>query len=105
MAGIAAAGALAVAPGDSHAQAAAGRTMQHIIDVHHHLSPPAYVSELVRRKLGERPTLEWTPAKSIDDMDKAGVATAVTSITTPGVWLGDNAAALAELAARHLIPA
>ena len=29
-------------------------------------------------------SLEWTLAKSLDDMDKAGVATAITSVTTPG---------------------
>jgi predicted TIM-barrel fold metal-dependent hydrolase len=34
--------------------------------------------------------LDWTPARSIDDMDKAGVARSVTSITTPGVWFGDR---------------
>src|SRR4029079_9713287 len=29
--------------------------------------------------------------KTLEDMDKAGVATSITSITTPGVWIGDNA--------------
>jgi len=65
-----------------------------IIDVHHHLAPPAYIADLAKRKLGERPTLEWTPEKSLADMDSAGVATAVLSITTPGVWFGDDAAAV-----------
>jgi predicted TIM-barrel fold metal-dependent hydrolase len=65
-----------------------------IVDVHHHLAPPAYIADLTKRKLGERPTLEWTPEKSLADMDNAGVATAVLSITTPGVWFGDDAAAV-----------
>jgi hypothetical protein len=34
--------------------------------------------------------LDWTPARSIEDMDRAGVALSVTSITTPGVWFGDR---------------
>lgn len=38
--------------------------------------------------------MAWTPAKSIDAMDKAGIATSMTSISEPGVWFdGDNAAA------------
>jgi predicted TIM-barrel fold metal-dependent hydrolase len=66
-----------------------------IIDVHHHLGPPAYVSELARRRLNE-PVLErWTPAQSIEEMDQAGIATSITSITNPGVWFGDDAAAVA----------
>ena len=93
LSGLAALGATALVQGrESAAQApAAGSAAPHRIDVHHHLSPPPYVAELTARKLGSRPSLDWTPAKSIDDMDKAGVATAVTSITTPGVRLGDDA--------------
>jgi predicted TIM-barrel fold metal-dependent hydrolase len=58
------------------------------IDIHHHIAPPAYVEEMKSMLYG--PTLGWSPAKSIEDMDDAGVATAITSITTPGVWLGDD---------------
>jgi predicted TIM-barrel fold metal-dependent hydrolase len=58
------------------------------IDIHHHIAPPAYVEEM--RSMLYGPTLGWSPSKSIDDMDAAGVATAITSITTPGVWLGDD---------------
>ena len=58
------------------------------IDVHHHFAPPAYVEEMKSMLFG--PTLGWSPEKSIEDMDKAGVATAITSITTPGIWLGDD---------------
>jgi predicted TIM-barrel fold metal-dependent hydrolase len=45
--------------------------------------------------MGLRPTLDWTPAKSLDDMEHAGVATAITSVTTPGVWFDDIDAARA----------
>jgi predicted TIM-barrel fold metal-dependent hydrolase len=35
----------------------------------------------------------WTPAKSIEDMDKSGVATAMISTSEPSVWFGDDEAA------------
>ena len=65
-----------------------------IVDVHHHLAPPSYIADLKKRNIGERPVLEWTPEKSLADMDAAGVATAILSITDPGVWFGDDAAAV-----------
>jgi hypothetical protein len=34
--------------------------------------------------------VNWTPAKSIEDMDKGGVAAAMISITNPGLWFGDK---------------
>jgi predicted TIM-barrel fold metal-dependent hydrolase len=34
----------------------------------------------------------WTPEKSIADLDRAGAAAAVVSITNPGIWFGDIAA-------------
>lgn len=37
--------------------------------------------------------LEWTPGQSLAEMDKHGVATAVTSLSTPPVFAGDVAAA------------
>jgi 6-methylsalicylate decarboxylase len=36
---------------------------------------------------------DYTPAKSIDAMDAAGIQTAFLSMTTPGVWFSDNFAA------------
>ena len=65
----------------------------HRIDVHHHLAPPTYVAELVPKQLLQPVSRNWTPARSLEDMDRAGVATAITSVTTPGVWLGDSTAA------------
>jgi predicted TIM-barrel fold metal-dependent hydrolase len=61
----------------------------HRIDVHHHIVSPGFTAEL--RALLQPPTLNWTPERSIEDMDRAGVATAITSVTTPGVWIGDDA--------------
>src|SRR5262249_6734630 len=39
------------------------------------------------------PVGDWTPEKSLADMDRAGVATALTSITTPALRFLDDAAA------------
>ena len=66
--------------------------------MHHHLAPPAYIADLKKRKLGLPQTLEWTPEKSLADMDAAGVATAFLSITVPGVWFDDEDAATIALA-------
>ena len=56
--------------------------------MHHHIAPPKFIEEM--RELLQPPTLAWTVERSLEDMDKAGVATSITSITTPGVWIGDN---------------
>lgn len=85
--------AFAALPRRVEAQAAASARPA-IIDVHHHVSPPAFISELVRRKLDERPLMRWSVEQSLEDMDRGGVATAIASITTPGVWFGDDAAAV-----------
>ena len=55
------------------------------IDVHHHLSPPAFIEAITKANLGNKPMLDWTPQRSIEDMDKAGVAVSMTSITTPAL--------------------
>ena len=61
------------------------------IDVHHHFAPPAWVAEVKGRPLLQTANTTWTPAKSIEDMDRGGVAAAVVSITNPGLWFGDAA--------------
>jgi predicted TIM-barrel fold metal-dependent hydrolase len=76
----AAAAALPLLPRRGQAQAAAYR-----IDVHHHLSPPTHIEALRKANLGTPPTYNWSVQKSLEDMDKAGVATAITSVTTPAV--------------------
>ena len=66
-------------------------TPTHRIDVHHHHSPPAYVAALKSKGIGQPPTLAWTPEKSVEDMDRAGVATSLTSITTPALTFLETA--------------
>lgn len=70
-----------------------------LIDVHHHMVPPFYLAENRERIAaggGGRINpgyLNWTAERAIAAMDKQGVATAVLSLTTPGVWFGDPQAA------------
>jgi predicted TIM-barrel fold metal-dependent hydrolase len=58
------------------------------IDVHHHIAPPLYLEELAPMKRLTPQTVNWTVQKSIDQMDEAGVAVSITSVTTPGLWFG-----------------
>ena len=54
------------------------------IDVHHHMLPPFYMD--LRRAVpdvGKMPT--WSPSKSLDDMEKNGVSTAMLSLAVSGV--------------------
>jgi predicted TIM-barrel fold metal-dependent hydrolase len=62
------------------------------IDLHHHFLPQAYMREEHERSKathGLTDMLSWTPEKSIAEMDKAGVAFAFASTSTPGVWYGE----------------
>ena len=72
-------------------QGAAAARPRRIIDMHHHFAPPAWVAEVKGRPLLQAANTTWTPAKSIEDMDRGGVAAAVVSITNPGMWFGDLA--------------
>ena len=63
------------------------------IDVHHHFSAPGFIAAISERKTNQRPLEQWTVNKSIEDMDKSGVATAMVSTSEPSVWFGDNVAA------------
>ncbi len=63
------------------------------VDVHHHMYPPEYLAGLGRH-LRVPPVMgAWTPEHSLDQMDRAGIRTAMLSITAPGVWFGDPAEA------------
>jgi len=62
------------------------------IDVHHHYLPPFHRPVLLANRSGGG-LPDWSAEKSLDDMDKSGIATAVLSSVQPGVWFGDNEAA------------
>lgn len=76
--------------------AAAAPAMGKLVDVHHHLFPPAYLKaksgDVATRSRGFTQVLEWTPEKSLAEMDAAGTRTAVLSMTAP-IWFGDAAEA------------
>jgi 6-methylsalicylate decarboxylase len=59
-----------------------------IVDVHHHVTPPARLADMLARKVGEKPTLEWTLDKSLAMMDRGGIET--TMISIPNVYQGDR---------------
>ncbi|HVY59897.1 MAG TPA: amidohydrolase family protein [Xanthobacteraceae bacterium] len=65
------------------------------IDTHHHLSSPGFIAEIKGRRTGQIPLMNWTPAKSIEDMDQGGVATSILSISEPSVFFGNYDAARA----------
>jgi len=80
------------APAAPNLSATAGR-----IDVHHHVSPPSWVSA-ARGRIDPLAS-NWTVQRSLDDMDRAGIASSVVSITTPGVVMsGMQPAAMRQLA-------
>jgi len=72
------------------------------IDIHSHYAPPDWVSVITsnqgRGMLGNTSFLNtfkgWTPAKSIEQMDAAAIATSIVSLTTPGIWFGDSVASV-----------
>jgi predicted TIM-barrel fold metal-dependent hydrolase len=74
----------------------------HVIDCHHHFASPAYLKALGPKE-GHIPrgfttnltwvhgttTTEYSPAKDLEENTRQGVATAMLSCTTPGIWFGD----------------
>src|ERR1700720_379217 len=73
--------------------AAAARPFR--IDTHHHFSVPKLIAESTAKGITQTGLQDWTPEKSLDQMDKGSVATSIISISDPGVWFGDNTAARA----------
>src|SRR5271168_327622 len=88
--GIAALGLGEVGLGVSAATPAAAQTppTKTRIDVHHHYVPPVIAEVMTKSRANGAPP-KWSAQLSLDDMDQAGVATAVLSLVPPGVWFGD----------------
>jgi predicted TIM-barrel fold metal-dependent hydrolase len=61
------------------------------IDIHHHILPPSYMQVVAARRIGT--SVQWSVQKSLDEMDRNGIATSVVSLIQPGVWLGEAAQA------------
>lgn len=67
--------------------------MKPAIDVHHHFAPRSYLNALGEAHAPHPAMRGWSLEQSLDDMDRSGVQKAILSITVPGVWFGDDAAA------------
>jgi predicted TIM-barrel fold metal-dependent hydrolase len=65
------------------------------IDTHHHIFPPKYLAEVRERIIAQAqglPTntmMDWTPQRSLDEMERSQVAKAVVSVAAPGIYFGD----------------
>ena len=92
--GLGALGAGALLPGcttPATAPAAPAAPFPPRIDTHHHFFSPSYVAEL--DKVGQAAPIikNWSLAKTLDDMARAGVATSMLSLTTPQASFADAA--------------
>lgn len=58
--------------------------------MHHHVTPPVWLAELKKAKKDNPPLANWSVQRSLDDMDKAGIATSMTSPTTPQLGFLDK---------------
>lgn len=86
--GVAALGAASLLPGAAFGQAPAPRPRR--IDVHHHLTPPTYRDAALRRVEMTPVARDWTPEKTVADMDTAGIDVAVLSVSTPGFGFAEG---------------
>jgi predicted TIM-barrel fold metal-dependent hydrolase len=75
-----------------------------LIDTHHHFYAPEYQNAWLewekKRNIPHFPQqVGWSRAKALEDMDKAGVQTAILSLaSTPGVWFDASAPDVARMA-------
>jgi predicted TIM-barrel fold metal-dependent hydrolase len=67
------------------AASATAAAKPHRIDVHHHVVPPIWVEAVKKAGFANPPMTNWTPEKSLEDMDKAGTATSILSPMPPQV--------------------
>ena len=71
--------------------------MSRVIDVHHHILPDFFWRETndAHNPVGGIAPPLWDADLMLSFTDEAGVDVAVTSISTPGVHVGDDARAIA----------
>lgn len=98
---LAALGAAAMVPRTLWgAQAGTGASARPFrIDTHHHFASPRLLAEASAKRIDLLAGMRrWTPQQSLDDMDRSDVATALLSVTEPGVWFGGDRDAARGLA-------
>ena len=70
-------------------------TQPHRIDVHHHILPPVYNEALSQAGIIDPiPGVDWPHWEvntTLAAMDRLGIATAIVSISEPGVGFGSEA--------------
>jgi predicted TIM-barrel fold metal-dependent hydrolase len=54
------------------------------IDVHHHFFAPAY-REVMEEYAARPPVRDWTLARTLEEMDRHGIAAAMLSLSPPGI--------------------
>ena len=74
----------------AQSQSAAARRR---IDTHHHVFPPPYVAALIEGKQDAQIAKAWSVARTLDDMERAGVGTSIVSLTQPAVTFAPAAVA------------
>src|SRR6202790_1841218 len=69
--------------------------MAFTIDVHHHILPDVFwrATNDAHNPVGGISPAPWSKESTLSYMDDAGINVAITSISTPGVHMGDDAAA------------
>jgi predicted TIM-barrel fold metal-dependent hydrolase len=98
LAGTAAVGAAAILSGSP-----AIAQQKTLVDTHHHFYPPEYqklwLSWEETRKIPHFPgQVAWSKAKTLEDMDKAGIRVGILSIaSTPGIWFDLGAEKASQL--------
>ena len=63
-----------------------------LIDTHQHPIPDYYKRALAKVGIhgsGENPWADWSVSSQLEMMDKNGIAVAINSIASPGVYFGD----------------
>ena len=87
--GLTACGAgMALAPGPGTAQT------RKRIDVHYHYAPPVWLTAAKAvSPAGQQVWDTWSTQRAVSDLDQSGVAKALLSISSPGLFFGDAAAA------------
>jgi len=64
------------------------------IDIHQHFVSPSFLAMLAAKNAvapvpGFAAWKGYSPARAVEALDRVGIATAMLSITAPGVWFGD----------------